>query len=197
METVEQKVEESSGCRFDDARVAGDLVTPTSIPDDANPESSDSVIGESAQYDGTCFKEKALSEHVTKRTGPEEKKENVTSTESTEKTTSKSAKQTSTDVTQNNVMSNVKPTQSKVEPDDWEDALDISTLKLETPKNENEVIAADGNGLTTKKYSRDFLLKFAAQCTHLLEEFEVPFDVDGALLVSGVDVLRESYPSPG
>ncbi|KAL2491341.1 Eukaryotic translation initiation factor 4G [Abeliophyllum distichum] len=289
METAEQKVEESLGCCFDDARVAGDLVTPTSIPDDANPEGSDSVIGVSAQYDGTCtldaslsgpdsiytkettvtnsatsdhefapisipspfagvlklknedtennssgllspslsgFKEKALSEHVTKRAvtttkkrrkdllrkaeavstssdlymaykGPEEKKENVTSAESTENTASKSAKQTSTDVTQNNVMSNVKPAQSKVEPDDWEDAVDISTPNLETPKNENEVIGADGNGLTTKKYSRDFLRKFAAQCTHLPEGFVVPSDIDGALLVSGVDVLRESYPSPG
>ncbi|KAL2455285.1 eukaryotic translation initiation factor 4G-like [Forsythia ovata] len=278
METAEQKVEESSGCCFDDARVAGDLVTPTSIADDANAESSDSVIGVSAQYDGTRtldaslsgpdsidakettvtnsatsdhefapisfpspsagvlklenedtennssgllspslsgFKEKALSEPVAKSAvtkvkmkkkdlfekqklpGPEEKKENVTSAESTENTASKSAKQTSTDVTQNNVTSNVKPAQSKVEPDDWEDAVDISTPKLETPKNENEVNGADGNGLTTKKYSRDFLLKFAAQCTHLPEGFKVPSDIDGALLVSGVDLLRESYPSPG
>ncbi|KAL2491343.1 eukaryotic translation initiation factor 4G-like [Abeliophyllum distichum] len=61
METAEQKVEESSGCCFDDARVAGDLVTPTSIPDDANPESSDSVIGVSAQYDGTCTLDASLS----------------------------------------------------------------------------------------------------------------------------------------
>ncbi|KAL2455290.1 eukaryotic translation initiation factor 4G-like [Forsythia ovata] len=266
METAEQKVEESLGCCFDDARVAGDLVTPTSIPDYANPESSDSVIGVSAQYDGTCtldaslsvpdsidtkettvtnsatsdhefapisipspsagvlklknedtennssgllspslsgFKEKALSEPVTKRAvtttkkrrkdllrkaeavstssdlymaykGPEEKKENVTSAESTEKTASKSAKQTSTDVTQNNVMSNVKSAQSKVEPDDWEDAVDISTPKLETPKNENEVIGANGNGLTTKKYSRDFLLKFAAQCPIFLRGLKFP-----------------------
>ncbi|KAL2491342.1 Eukaryotic translation initiation factor 4G [Abeliophyllum distichum] len=123
--------------------------------------------------------------------GPEERKENVTSAESTEKTASNSAKQTSTEVTQNNVMSNVKPAQSKVEPDDWEDVVDISTPKLETPKNENEVIGADGNGLTTKKYSRNFLLKFAAQCTHLPVGFEVPSDIDVALLVSGVDVLRD------
>ncbi|CAA3020755.1 eukaryotic translation initiation factor 4G isoform X1 [Olea europaea subsp. europaea] len=282
VETAEKKLEESSGCCFDDARVEDDLVTPTLVPDGANAESSISVIGVSAQYDRTCildtsfsvpnvidpkettvtnsatscqefapisipspttavlklenedtennssgllpspsgFQEKALSEPVAKSVtgvkkkkkdfyrkaeaagtssdlymaykGPEEKKANVTSAESTENTACKSTEQTSTYVAQNNV----KPSQSKVEPDDWEDVVDISSPKLETPNYENEINGADANGLT-KKYSRDFLLKFAAQCTDLPDGLEVTSDIDDALLVSGVCVLRDSYPSRG
>ncbi|CAA3032102.1 eukaryotic translation initiation factor 4G isoform X1 [Olea europaea subsp. europaea] len=128
---------------------------------------------------------------------PEEKKEYVTSAESAENTTREGTKQTLNNVTQNKVTPNVKPSLSKAEPDDWEDAVDISTPKLETIKNESEINGADDNGLTTKKYSRDFLLKFAAQCTNLPEGFEVTTKIDNALLVSGDGVLRESHPSPG
>ncbi|KAI3449031.1 hypothetical protein Pfo_005696 [Paulownia fortunei] len=127
--------------------------------------------------------------------GPEEKKETVTSAESMEKTSSISIKQTSAEVSQENDLSSEKPALSEVEPDDWEDAAEISP-QLETSKNENQ--DNDGeNGLVTKRYSRDFLLKFEEQCTDLPERFEIASDISDALMVSSVNILRESYPSPG
>ncbi|KAL2460930.1 Eukaryotic translation initiation factor 4G [Abeliophyllum distichum] len=129
--------------------------------------------------------------------GPEEKKETVTSAESRESTSSTSHKMKTVNMTQDNAMSCDRPAQSKAEPDDWEDAADISTPKLETSKNEKQVNDEDGYGLLTKKYSRDFLLKFVEQCTDLPEGFEISSDLADALMVSIVNVSREPYPSPG
>ncbi|KAL2478042.1 eukaryotic translation initiation factor 4G-like [Forsythia ovata] len=129
--------------------------------------------------------------------GPEEKKETVTSAESRESTFSTSDKMKTVNMTQDNAMSCDRPAQSKAEPDDWEDAADISTPKLETSKNEKQVNDEDGYGLLTKKYSRDFLLKFEEQCTDLPEGFEISSDLADALMVSIVNVSREPYPSPG
>ncbi|KAI3444835.1 hypothetical protein Pfo_001500 [Paulownia fortunei] len=123
--------------------------------------------------------------------GPEEKKETVTSAQGSENPSSISEKQTSADVSPENAVPCEQPAQSKVEPDDWEDAAEISTPQLETSKNENQ------DGLTTKRYSRDFLLKFVEQCTDLPEGFEITSDIADTLMVSSVNVSRESYPSPG
>ncbi|KAI3511288.1 hypothetical protein L1887_18437 [Cichorium endivia] len=77
----------------------------------------------------------------------------------------------------------------KFEPDDWEDAADISTPKLET--NGKSI----GNDGMAKKYSRDFLLKFSEQCTELPHGFELTPDIAEAVISNLVS--RESYPSPG
>ncbi|VAH29112.1 unnamed protein product [Triticum turgidum subsp. durum] len=61
----------------------------------------------------------------------------------------------------------------KVEPDDWEDAADMSTPKLESSDSGNQASAVqlpdsdmtEANG--RKKYSRDFLLTFAHQYSSL------------------------------
>ncbi|KAL3624536.1 hypothetical protein CASFOL_031204 [Castilleja foliolosa] len=118
--------------------------------------------------------------------GPEEKKEPVTSAESTD---------TPAEVFNENVSSKEKPALGKVEPEDWEDAAENSP-QLEASKNENRNSDRDGNGLTTKKYSRDFLLKFVDQCADLPEEFKIPPDVVDALMASR-NFVRESHPSPG
>ncbi|KAG8363470.1 hypothetical protein BUALT_Bualt19G0025800 [Buddleja alternifolia] len=121
--------------------------------------------------------------------GPEEKKETIISPEGTEDT----CMQASADLSQENAVSSPKPAQSKMEPDDWEDAAEISTPDLETSKDETN--DGDGNGLMTKRYSRDFLLKFMYQCTDLPKAFKTSDLPD--VLVSSVNVSRESYPSPG
>lgn len=58
-----------------------------------------------------------------------------------------------------------KDQQSKPELDNWEDAADISSPKLESPGMGNCGDSLQGEeGVTTKKYSRDFLLTFSEQC---------------------------------
>lgn len=116
--------------------------------------------------------------------GPEEKKETIASAEILEETSSISAEQKSAEMYQENGISNEKP-QSKVEPDDWEDAAEISP-QLHTSKNDQD----NENESMTKKYSRDFLLKFAEQCDDLPEGFEITSDIADALMVSSSNISR-------
>ncbi|KAE8673538.1 Eukaryotic translation initiation factor 4G [Hibiscus syriacus] len=100
-----------------------------------------------------------------------------------------------------------KIAKDKAELDDWEDAADICAPKLETSENIKKVNEGlinhedDGSGNMSKKYSRDFLLKFAEQCTDLPQGFEIASDIAEALMVSNVNtyhhVDRDSYPNPG
>ncbi|CAA2956159.1 eukaryotic translation initiation factor 4G [Olea europaea subsp. europaea] len=122
--------------------------------------------------------------------GPEEKKE----TDAPAKSTENNLRNT-TDETRDIAISSMKSGQSKVEPEDWEDAVDISSPKL-TMKNEQQVNDHHGNGIMTIMYSRDFLLKFAEKCTELPKGFEIPSDMAGALMVSSFNTPHESYPSP-
>ncbi|PIN16101.1 hypothetical protein CDL12_11245 [Handroanthus impetiginosus] len=126
--------------------------------------------------------------------GPEEKKETANSTESMEKMSSINMKQKSAEVSQENDLTSEKPAPSKVEPDDWEDAAEISP-QLETSKH--KIQGNDGDGSMTKRYSRDFLFTFAEQCTNLPEGFEITSDIADVLMVSNVTMSREPYPSPG
>ncbi|XP_042059861.1 eukaryotic translation initiation factor 4G-like isoform X1 [Salvia splendens] len=128
--------------------------------------------------------------------GPEEKKETITNVKASEKPSSISEDKTSIGVSQENVAACEKPALNKVEPDDWEDNAEISSPQLGTSRNENED-NDDGDGSTTKKYSRDFLLKFVELCTDLPEGFEITSDIADSLIVSSINLARESYPSPG
>ncbi|KAK9065448.1 hypothetical protein SSX86_014847 [Deinandra increscens subsp. villosa] len=83
---------------------------------------------------------------------------------------------------------------TKFEPDDWEDAADLSTPKMETSLKLKHHSEDDNDGMT-KKYSRDFLLKLSDQCTAFPEGFEIAKDI-AEVFVSG-NVAREPYPSPG
>ncbi|KAI3818607.1 hypothetical protein L1987_12420 [Smallanthus sonchifolius] len=85
---------------------------------------------------------------------------------------------------------------TKFEPDDWEDAADLSTSKMETGLKLKHHSEDDNDGMT-KKYSRDFLLKFSDHCTDLPEGFEITPDIIEVLVVTGVNVAREPYPSSG
>ncbi|XP_027334271.1 eukaryotic translation initiation factor 4G-like isoform X2 [Abrus precatorius] len=132
--------------------------------------------------------------------GPEEKKEAVLSSESTENvSTSGSLKQLSKDAAQLDAVASEKRGHKKAEPDDWEDAADMSTPKLEVHDKSQQV--SDGSGSTAKKYSRDFLLKFADQFTDLPEGFEITADITEALVIANITsphvIERDSHHSPG
>ncbi|KAI5423217.1 eukaryotic translation initiation factor 4G isoform X1 [Lathyrus oleraceus] len=127
--------------------------------------------------------------------GPEEKKETVSISESIEsESTSEGLKQLSADSAQLDATVREKCGHSKVEPDDWEDAADMST-KIEVDDKSQQVI--DGSGSTAKKYSRDFLLKFAEQCISLPEGFEITADIADVLVSANISNSRDSHPSPG
>ncbi|RZC02526.1 eukaryotic translation initiation factor 4G-like isoform X1 [Glycine soja] len=130
--------------------------------------------------------------------GPEEKKEAVLSSESTESATTTTLKQLPKDAAQSDALASEKCSHSKAELDDWEDAADMSTPKLEVHDKSQQV--GDGSGSTAKKYSRDFLLKFADQCTDLPEGFKVTADIEALMsgnIGSSHVFERDSHPSPG
>nr|XP_043609070.1 eukaryotic translation initiation factor 4G-like [Erigeron canadensis] len=111
--------------------------------------------------------------------GPEEKKG----------TPSPETPDTSSGITAKQVEKDVPCGSNKFEPDDWEDAADISTPKLDTPGN-----SVENDGLA-KRYTRDFLLKFCEQCKELPNGFELIPEISEAVV--SVNASRESYPSPG
>ncbi|XP_076892577.1 eukaryotic translation initiation factor 4G-like isoform X2 [Bidens hawaiensis] len=84
---------------------------------------------------------------------------------------------------------------TKYEPDDWEDAADISVSKIETGLKMKHHSEDDDE--MTKKYSRDFLLKFSDRCTDLPEGFEITPDITVVLAVTGVNMACGPYPSLG
>ncbi|XP_057733472.1 eukaryotic translation initiation factor 4G-like isoform X1 [Arachis stenosperma] len=113
--------------------------------------------------------------------GPKEKKETVFSSESTNNaSSSESLKQVSTDAAHLDLKVSEKCQESKVEPDDWEDAADMCTSKLEV--DDKFQLISDVNRGVAKRYSRDFLLKFAEQCTDLPEGFQITVDIAEALM---------------
>ncbi|KAJ7950724.1 Eukaryotic translation initiation factor 4G [Quillaja saponaria] len=126
--------------------------------------------------------------------GPEEK-DTAAFSESTEiASVTEILKQEPTDSAETDAIAREKGGQTKVEPDDWEDAADMLTPKL-------EVADSDAGGNLAKKYSRDFLLKFADQCVDLPKNFEIAADIAEAVMTANVNsshlVERDSYPSPG
>ncbi|XP_038682215.1 eukaryotic translation initiation factor 4G-like isoform X2 [Tripterygium wilfordii] len=134
--------------------------------------------------------------------GPEEKKESAVTSELTDSVT---LKQEVADVLRVDDAVSDKGVQNKAEPDNWEDAADISALKLESLANGEKAHGGslnyenDGNENTDKKYSKDFLLQFADKCKNLPEGFEIASDIAEALMNTNVNVSHpiDSYPSPG
>uniref|UniRef100_A0A7N0UPI3 Eukaryotic translation initiation factor 4G n=1 Tax=Kalanchoe fedtschenkoi TaxID=63787 RepID=A0A7N0UPI3_KALFE len=89
---------------------------------------------------------------------------------------------------------------SKGEPDDWEDAADAATPKVEGPDNSEQKLIQHESENFTKKYSKDFLLKFQAQYCDLPEGFSIAPNVANVLLFLNANKGhndRDSYPSPG
>ncbi|CAH8381100.1 unnamed protein product [Eruca vesicaria subsp. sativa] len=91
---------------------------------------------------------------------------------------------------------------AKNEPENWEDAADVSTPKLESvhtkPGSSDEV--RDSGSNMEKKYSRDFLLKFADQFTALPPGFDVSPDFANTLFSNNMGASHhehDSYPNSG
>ncbi|KAJ0254867.1 Eukaryotic translation initiation factor 4G [Hirschfeldia incana] len=107
--------------------------------------------------------------------GPEEKKEIVMPLESSDVSNQKQ---------QIVVEATVDTEPVKNELEDWEDAADVSTPKLESvqgkPGSADEV--GDSCSNMEKKYSRDFLLKFADMVTALPEGFDISPDIANSLM---------------
>ncbi|MED6149668.1 Eukaryotic translation initiation factor 4 gamma 1 [Stylosanthes scabra] len=128
--------------------------------------------------------------------GPEEKKDAVVSAEKEESvSTSGSLELSSTGAAQPDCITSELCGQSKAELDDWEDAADMSTPKLEFSGQTEQV--TDSCTVTVKRYSRDFLLKFAEQCTNLPEGFEITADIAESLMGANINSSRDPHPSPG
>ncbi|XP_048132926.1 eukaryotic translation initiation factor 4G [Rhodamnia argentea] len=138
--------------------------------------------------------------------GPEEKKESVESSRGAEIASedihvNQAAAETSTKEAV--VSDDVE--QTKAEIDDWEDAADVSSPALEPSTSRQQVdvfvpSSENRNGFLARKYSRDFLLKFAERCTNLPENFEVTDDIAEVFnpFVNGSRFAdRDSHPSPG
>lgn len=139
--------------------------------------------------------------------GPEEKKETTVASEATESTFSNiNSKQVPPDEAVEEVAAVENDAGIKAEPDDWEDAADISKPKLEASDEEQDhgsVMRSekDGNGNSVKKYSRDFLLKFAEQFTVVPDDFEITADIAEVLMSPNANashvVDRNSFQTPG
>ncbi|XVE76797.1 hypothetical protein DITRI_Ditri13aG0009400 [Diplodiscus trichospermus] len=139
--------------------------------------------------------------------GPEEKKETVIPSASAENNSiGVNLKQVSHEPPEVDAKASKKIEQKKAEPDDWEDAAEISKLKLETSNKGGEAHGGlvnheeDGSG-NIAKYSRGFLLKFAEQCTDLPQGFEIASDIAEALMAANIIAChlldRYSFPSLG
>ncbi|GMJ01434.1 hypothetical protein HRI_003812700 [Hibiscus trionum] len=137
--------------------------------------------------------------------GPEEKKETIPSASADSNCNGVNLKLVSHESSRVDSTKGDKIAKAKTELDDWEDAADICAPKLETSDNFDKAHEGnreeDGSGNISKKYSRDFLLKFAGQCADLPQGFEIASDIAEALMVANVNtshlVDRDSYPSPG
>ncbi|OVA12734.1 MIF4G-like [Macleaya cordata] len=138
--------------------------------------------------------------------GPEEKQETAISSGSIDSSYNTDLKHTPADGAEKDVLVSEEESQNKAEPDDWEDAADISTPKLKTSDDGKEGGLmhgdGDGDGVTSRKYTRDFLLTFSEQCTDLPVNFDIGPDIAAETLMSvpiaiSHHVDRESYPNSG
>lgn len=80
----------------------------------------------------------------------------------------------------------------KVELDDWEDAAEMSTPKLERSDSSNQTTEANGR----KRYSRDFLLTLAQSCTNLPVGFQM-IEYASVLFPNLAGKSYVDHPSPG
>ncbi|KAL8249352.1 hypothetical protein R6Q59_006220 [Mikania micrantha] len=162
-----------------------------------SPSSSDKVMGNTTSKAKKKMKEILKNADARGTTSdlynaykrPEEKKETLSTTEVVEKP-NPSVNSTS----KNDTILSHGPT--KFEPDDWEDAADLSASKMETSLKLKHHSEGDNDGMT-KKYSRDFLLKFSDQFTDLPEGFVMTPDITEVLVAMSINMAREPYPSPG
>ncbi|KAF8092378.1 hypothetical protein N665_0415s0001 [Sinapis alba] len=129
--------------------------------------------------------------------GPEEKKDSAMPPESSDVINDASNQKLAPATPQAVAEATVDAEPVKNEPEDWEDAADVSTPKLESvhakPGSSDEVRESCSN--TEKKYSRDFLLKFADLFTALPQGFDVSPDFANALFSNNMGAPHHEHDS--
>ncbi|XP_043715190.1 eukaryotic translation initiation factor 4G-like [Telopea speciosissima] len=136
--------------------------------------------------------------------GPDEKQETAVRQESIDSSSSGDVKQACVVDTEKSILVNEEDGQNKAEPDDWEDAADVSTPELKTSDTGKRGCGVlvnpdeDGNEVMgKKKYSRDFLLTFSELCMDLPAGFGIGSDIADVLMSGSVSighiVDRDSY----
>ncbi|XP_062187059.1 eukaryotic translation initiation factor 4G-like [Phragmites australis] len=139
--------------------------------------------------------------------GPEEKLETIGTAEDADSSSTVDAT-VLPDESEGEVNTSAYDGKKKVEPDDWEDAADMSTPKLQSSDSGDQagvtqVLDSDtteANG--RKKYSRDFLLTLSQHCTGLPFGFQLNDVATANALMNNLAgksyiVDREPHPSPG
>ncbi|WVZ66319.1 hypothetical protein U9M48_015559 [Paspalum notatum var. saurae] len=137
--------------------------------------------------------------------GPEEKSEIIATAEGADSSSTVDTTHVLIDDPEPEVNTSVDDFKKKAEPDDWEDAADMSTPKLPPDSGKQPAIAQVLDSDTTeangrKKYSRDFLLTLAQHCTGLPFGFQMNEAVNAImnnLAGKSYVVDREPHPSPG
>lgn len=137
--------------------------------------------------------------------GPEEKSEIIGTGEGFDSSSTGDTTQVLADEPETEVNMSVDDCKKKVEPDDWEDAADMSTPKLPSDSGKQPGITRELDSDTTeangrKKYSRDFLLTLQQHCTGLPFGFQMNEAVNAImnnLAGKSYVVDREPHPSPG
>ncbi|RLM86383.1 eukaryotic translation initiation factor 4G-like [Panicum miliaceum] len=137
--------------------------------------------------------------------GSEEKSEIISTAEGADSSSTVDTTHVLPDEQEMEVSSSADDSKKKVEPDDWEDAADMSTPKLQSDSGNQagttkvlEANTTEGNG--RKKYSRDFLLTLSQHCTGLPVGFQMNEAVNALmnnLTGKSYVVDREPHPSPG
>ncbi|CAN6211959.1 unnamed protein product [Urochloa humidicola] len=137
--------------------------------------------------------------------GPEEKSEIMGSAEGADSSSTVDTTSVLPDEREMEVSSSADDSKKKVEPDDWEDAADMSTPKLQSDSGNQagttkvlESDTSEANG--RKKYSRDFLLTLSQHFTGLPVGFQMNEAVNAImnnLAGKSYVVDREPHPSPG
>ncbi|TVU38451.1 hypothetical protein EJB05_11822, partial [Eragrostis curvula] len=181
------------------------------------PVSREKPIAELTRTKSTSGKKKKRKEMLSKADaagssdlynaykGPEEKLESSGTTEGADSLSVVNATNALPDESEREVNTSEDDGKKKVEPDDWEDAADMSTPKLQSSESGNladvthvsDSDTTEANG--KKKYSRDFLLTLSQYCTDLPVGFQMS-DAATALMNSlagkSYVVDREPHPSP-
>ena len=137
--------------------------------------------------------------------GPEDKSEIISTAEGADSSSTVDTTPVLPDEQEMEVSSSADDSKKKVEPDDWEDAADMSTPKLQSDSvnqagttKVSEADTTEANG--RKKYSRDFLLTLSQHYTGLPVGFQMNEAVNAImnnLAGKSYVVDREPHPSPG
>ncbi|CAL5432456.1 unnamed protein product [Camellia sinensis] len=131
--------------------------------------------------------------------GPEEKPQPSVSSESVDSNPSISMREPHSGSNEEDI-SCKEHVKSIAEPDDWEDAADMSLAKLENSGKVEETNGGlthhEDDGAACKKYSRDFLLTLKDRCVDLPAGFDIADDTVEALTGSKLSISKSAERNP-